>query len=67
MVIAAAKENIGDRQEILSVSLGGEVEARVTAYRHLGIDYEHILYDLQDRPMPILPFGEPIEEILAVS
>ena len=35
-----------------------------TVYRHLGIDYDDSFPDLQGRPMPILPFGSPIEEIL---
>jgi len=35
-----------------------------TIYRHLGIDTEHAFPDHAGRPMPILPFGEPIEELL---
>lgn len=35
-----------------------------TVYRHLGIDYRHAFPDLSGRPMPILPFGAPIEELL---
>ncbi len=35
-----------------------------TVYRHLGIDYTHALPDHSGRPMPILPFGEPIAELL---
>lgn len=36
-----------------------------TVYRHLGIDYKNTAFpDLAGRPMPILPFGEPIEELL---
>lgn len=35
-----------------------------TVYRHLGIDYEQTFPDHSGRPMPILPFGEPIEELL---
>ncbi|HYG77448.1 MAG TPA: DUF1501 domain-containing protein [Planctomycetota bacterium] len=35
-----------------------------TVYRHLGIDYEISFPDYQGRPMPILPFGEPITELL---
>ena len=38
-----------------------------TVYRHLGIDYEDSFPDHQGRPMPILPFGSPIEEILPVA
>ncbi|HSI12418.1 MAG TPA: DUF1501 domain-containing protein [Chthoniobacter sp.] len=38
-----------------------------TVYRHLGIDYNESTLDLQGRPMPILPFGAPIEELLPVS
>lgn len=35
-----------------------------TVYRHLGIDYTQSFPDLSGRPMPILPFGEPITELL---
>ena len=35
-----------------------------TVYRHLGIDYTHAFPDTSGRPMPILPYGEPIEELL---
>jgi hypothetical protein len=33
-------------------------------YRHLGIDASESILDLGGRPMPILPFGKPIEELL---
>ena len=35
-----------------------------TVYRHLGIDYETTFPNRSGRPMPILPFGEPIAELL---
>ena len=35
-----------------------------TIYRHLGIDTSHHFYDHSGRPMPILPFGEPIVELI---
>jgi hypothetical protein len=35
-----------------------------TIYRHLGIDPERSFPDFSGRPMPILPFGEPIAELL---
>ena len=38
-----------------------------SVYRHLGINHKHTLHDLQGRPMQILPFGEPIEEIGPVA
>ena len=34
-----------------------------TVYRHLGIDWNESFLDHAGRPMPILPFGEPITEI----
>ncbi|HVX10072.1 MAG TPA: DUF1501 domain-containing protein [Pirellulales bacterium] len=37
-----------------------------TIYRHLGIDPEMSFPDHSGRPMPILPFGEPIAELLPV-
>lgn len=36
-----------------------------TVYKFLGINYEASFLDHQGRPMPILPFGEPIPELLA--
>ena len=38
-----------------------------TVYRHLGIDFNESFPDLQGRPMPILPFGKPIEELLSAG
>ncbi|MEX0820191.1 MAG: DUF1501 domain-containing protein [Pirellulaceae bacterium] len=35
-----------------------------TVYRHLGINQEQSFPDHSGRPMPILPFGQPIEELL---
>lgn len=34
-----------------------------TVFRHLGIDYNKSFLDLHGRPMPILPYGEPIKEL----
>lgn len=36
-----------------------------TVYRHLGIDYHRAFPDHRGRPMPILPYGEPISELLS--
>ncbi len=33
----------------------------------LGINPEHSFLDLAGRPMPILPYGQPIPELLPVS
>lgn len=38
-----------------------------TVYRHLGIDPEMAFPDHHGRPMPILPFGSPINELLPVA
>lgn len=35
-----------------------------TVYRHLGIDPEWAFPDHSGRPMPILPYGEPIAELI---
>jgi hypothetical protein len=35
-------------------------DAAATIYRLLGIERETLLYDKQDRPIPILPEGQPI-------
>ena len=35
-----------------------------TVYQHLGIDFTASINDLSGRPMPILPFGQPISELL---
>jgi len=34
-----------------------------TVYRHLGINYDDSFPDHRGRPMPILPFGDPITEL----
>ena len=36
-----------------------------TVYRHLGIDYNTYLKNLEGLPMQILPFGKPIEELVS--
>jgi hypothetical protein len=38
-----------------------------TVYSHLGVNYHDSFDDLQGRPMPILPFGDPIRELLPTS
>jgi uncharacterized protein (DUF1501 family) len=38
-----------------------------TVYRHLGIDWTESLLDHTGRPMPILPHGEPIAELLPTA
>ncbi|MSU40723.1 MAG: DUF1501 domain-containing protein [Pedosphaera sp.] len=38
-----------------------------TVFQHLGIDLDLSYPDLQGRPMPILPFGEPIPELQPVT
>jgi hypothetical protein len=35
-----------------------------TVYRHLGVNPEHSFTNFTGRPVPILPFGEPIRELL---
>jgi hypothetical protein len=35
-----------------------------TVYRHLGIDFDDSFPDHRGRPMPILPFGAPISELI---
>ena len=38
-----------------------------TVYRHLGVNYNMSFPNNAGRPMPILPFGEPIKELLPVA
>jgi hypothetical protein len=38
-----------------------------TVYQHLGVDYTHEFPDHAGRPMPMLPFGEPIAELAPVT
>ena len=35
-----------------------------TVYSHLGIDYTEMVPDLSGRPVPLIPHGTPIEELL---
>lgn len=41
----------------------GPQDLLATLYRHLGIDPRHELHDATGRPIPLLPFGEPIAEL----
>ncbi len=36
-----------------------------TVYRHLGIDFQQSILDLSGRPMPLLPYGNVINELRA--
>jgi len=38
-----------------------------TVYHHLGVDYHQSFLDQSGRPMPILPYGKPIDELLPVT
>lgn len=35
-----------------------------TVYRHLGIDYQAMVPDTSGRPVPLIPHGEPIRELI---
>jgi hypothetical protein len=35
-----------------------------TIYQFLGIDQQHAFFDHSGRPMPILPSGQPISELV---
>ena len=35
-----------------------------TVYRFLGIDYERMIPDTSGRPVPLIPYGTPIRELL---
>jgi uncharacterized protein (DUF1501 family) len=35
-----------------------------TVYRHLGIDYQEMVPDTSGRPVPLIPHGEPIRELV---
>ena len=35
-----------------------------TVYRHLGIDHKKMTLDKSGRPVPLIPYGEPIRELL---
>lgn len=35
-----------------------------TVFRHLGVDYHRSFLDHSGRPMPILPYGDPIPELI---
>jgi hypothetical protein len=40
-------------------------DVAATLYRALGVDTATLLHDRQDRPLPVLPAGEPIPGVLA--
>lgn len=35
-----------------------------TMYRVMGVDHKHVFYDGSSRPIPVLPEGEPIRELI---
>ncbi len=35
-----------------------------TVYQHLGIDYREMVPDTSGRPVPLIPFGDPIRELI---
>ena len=41
-----------------------ENDLLATVYRHLGIDYKEMVPDTSGRPVPLIPHGEPIRELL---
>ncbi len=43
----------------------GPGDVNATLYRAVGIDPDTLLYDRQNRPLPVLPQGEPIPGVLA--
>ena len=44
-----------------------QIRARAALYRHLGIDYNDYIMNLEGLPMQILPFGKPIEELAPMA
>jgi len=43
----------------------GPADIAATMYHALGIDHEHRVRDVQNRPVPVLDHGEPIAEVLS--
>ena len=35
-----------------------------TIYQFLGVDTSHMFHDLEGRPLPLLPYGTPIPELV---
>jgi hypothetical protein len=59
---------IGKTDKIASTPIDRPLKAKdvlATAYHLLGIDFEQTVTDKQDRPVPLLPYGEVIREALA--
>jgi hypothetical protein len=59
---------IGKTDKIASTPIDRPLKAKdvlATAYHLLGIDHEMTVIDKQDRPVPLLPYGEVIREALA--
>lgn len=65
---AARGRVIGKTDKIASMSIDRPLKAKdvlATAYHLLGIDHESTVTDRQNRPVPLLPYGEVIREALA--
>jgi hypothetical protein len=59
---------IGKTDQIASTPIDRPLKAKdvlATVYHLLGIDHEMTVTDKQDRPVPLLPYGEVIREALA--
>jgi hypothetical protein len=59
--IVGSTDNKGERPKDRPLSPN---DLWATVFRHLGIDCTHTFPDHHGRPMPILPFGEPIGELI---
>jgi hypothetical protein len=65
---AARGKVIGKTDKIAAEPIDRPLKAKdvlATAYHLLGIDHEQTVTDRQDRPVPLLPYGEVIREALA--
>lgn len=59
---------IGKTEKIASTPIDRPLKAKdvlATMYHRLGINHETTVPDRQDRPVPLLPYGEVIREALA--
>lgn len=64
-LVIGATDRLGEHASDRRVGVG---DFAATVYRHLGVDYERVtIADATGRPIPVLPEGRPIPELLARS
>ena len=63
-VLRQADDELSGQELHARLRAGEGAMGLATVYRHLGINSSDSFLDYGGRPMPILPFGDPISELI---